>query len=249
MIKHYLITGDTHGDVCNRIALINKKLFLPEETAVIILGDAGINFWLGKRDRANKKKISEYGYTIYCVRGNHEERPSNISTYNFEYDKEIDGFVWVEPDFPLIKFLCDGNTYHFNNHPTLILGGAYSIDKYYRLERAKILNTYSGWFPQEQLSQEEMMVIRDNIKNEKVDFVFSHTCPLSWEPVDLFLPFIDQSLVDKSMETWMDEIKDEFHWDTWLFGHYHADRVINPKVRMFYRDIIDLEDLYDNINC
>ena len=52
----------------------------PAETALIILGDAGINFYLNKTDKKNKKIINNTGYIIYCVRGNHEERPENIET-------------------------------------------------------------------------------------------------------------------------------------------------------------------------
>ena len=35
-------------------------------------------------------------------------------------------------------------------------------------------------------------------RNWQVDVVFSHTCPLKYEPVEVFLPGIDQSTVDKS---------------------------------------------------
>ena len=39
MIKHYLITGDTHGRVMERISRIPSH-YEPAETALIILGDA-----------------------------------------------------------------------------------------------------------------------------------------------------------------------------------------------------------------
>ena len=79
IIKHYLITGDTHGRVIERISHIPSH-YEPAETALIILGDAGINFYLNKTDKKNKKIINNTGYIIYCVRGNHEERPENIET-------------------------------------------------------------------------------------------------------------------------------------------------------------------------
>ena len=79
MIKNFLITGDTHGRVMERLSHMENK-YVPQETALIILGDAGINFYLNKTDAKNKKNINATGYTIYCVRGNHEERPENIST-------------------------------------------------------------------------------------------------------------------------------------------------------------------------
>lgn len=42
MIKRWIITGDTHGQVVNRLKNITRNMegIVPEETAVIILGDS-----------------------------------------------------------------------------------------------------------------------------------------------------------------------------------------------------------------
>lgn len=58
MIKNYLISGDTHGKVVERLSLITPN-YKPEETALIILGDAGINFYLNKTDTKNKKTLTQ----------------------------------------------------------------------------------------------------------------------------------------------------------------------------------------------
>ena len=42
----------------------------------------------------------------------------------------------------------------------------------------------------------------------KVDIVLTHTTPLKYEPVETFLPGIEQSNVDKSTEEWLDTIED-----------------------------------------
>ena len=112
MIRHYLLTGDTHGNVVGRLERIHMFLpsFKPEETAVIILGDAGLNFWLNKTDKKNKERTSAFGYTIYCVRGNHEERPENIPTYSLQFDENVGNSVWVEEEFPNIKFFMEYRT-------------------------------------------------------------------------------------------------------------------------------------------
>ena len=75
-IKTWTVTGDTHGRVVGRLISMKTHLenFSPEEVGIIILGDSGINFWLNKSDKKNKKEISKYGYNIYCVRGNHDAR-------------------------------------------------------------------------------------------------------------------------------------------------------------------------------
>ena len=52
MIKHVLVTGDMHSRVKERLQYIKDMMpeYLPEETAVIVLGDFGANFFLSKHD-------------------------------------------------------------------------------------------------------------------------------------------------------------------------------------------------------
>ena len=54
---------------------------------LIILGDAGINYFLNEEDIKLKEYLNNMNIKLFCIQGNHEERPENISTY-----KEIDMF-------------------------------------------------------------------------------------------------------------------------------------------------------------
>ena len=246
-IKNFLITGDTHGRVAERIGNIahNSHDLLPEETAVIILGDAGFNYWLNDSDTREKRRVCKYGYTIYCVRGNHEERPENLN-YEKSWDDDVQGEVYVDPVCDLIRYFIDGEVYVINGHRTLVIGGAYSVDKHYRLQRAAAAGqSFSGWFKDEQLSDWEVQAIAYNRFGEEYDFVFTHTCPLSWEPTDLFLGCIDQSTVDKSTEMFLDEVRQEVSWKIWCFGHYHADRLERPRVEQFYTDWENLDAVWN----
>ena len=236
MINTWIITGDTHGDM-SRFSRLSVED--PNATAVIILGDAGCNYYKNKKDDRTKQALLDTNMTFYLVRGNHEDRPENITGMISVYDEEVQGEVFMEEAFPAIKYLKDGGIYVINGHKTLVIGGAYSVDKWYRLGMGY------QWFPQEQLTTDEMATIETNIKGQHFDFVLSHTCPISWEPVDLFLRGIDQSSVDKSMEQWLDNLKDKIEWTVWLFGHYHADRLERPGVEMFYREIEDMDNVWD----
>ena len=53
---HFYITGDTHGDF-SRIAEFCEANGMDKEDAMIILGDAGINYYLDARDRDLKNEL------------------------------------------------------------------------------------------------------------------------------------------------------------------------------------------------
>ncbi len=246
MITKWILTGDTHGQVDSRLGNIARNIeYTPGETAVIILGDAGINFYCNKSEKKKKRQLSERGMRIYCVRGNHEERPENLG-YEIDWDEDVHGNVYMDPDNVDIRYFMDGGEYNINGHSVLTIGGAYSVDKYWRLHRAAAAGqSFSGWFKDEQLTQEEMDVITAKVIDKEFDFVFTHTCPFSWEPTDLFLDCIDQSTVETGMELWLDELRKNISVGVWCFGHFHADRVERPCVQQFYWNYEDLDTIWN----
>ena len=235
----YIVTGDTHGDM-HRF----KKYPYERDgnTAIIILGDSGVNYFLSLRDRRVKHELQDSGYLYYLVRGNHEARPEEVADIELTNDLLVGNEVYVEPEFPAIRYLKDGGIYNFNGHKTLVIGGAYSVDKWYRLSRNLI------WHKNEQLTGEEKEKIYETVKGQDFDFVFTHTCPYSWIPTDLFIPGINQDTVDNSTELWLDDIKEAINYKVWLFGHYHADRVERPRVEQFFKCDDDLEEIWDRWN-
>lgn len=93
-IKNWYLTGDTHGANAFRISslLETEDKLIPEETALIILGDAGFNYYLKKKDWKNKHEAEKKGVYVYCVRGNHEARPQNVKQMELIYDEKCAGF-------------------------------------------------------------------------------------------------------------------------------------------------------------
>ena len=235
MYRRWFFTGDKHGKF-NFLPYWCEEQKTTKDDILVILGDAGINFWLNEQDIKIKNKIAECPITLFCIHGNHEERPENISSYRKEYF--VGGEEKVEDNFPNIKFAISGQTYNINGYSALVLGGAYSIDKYYRLEAG------IPWFKSEQLSNEERETIKKNVHGKYFDFVLSHTCPYNNRPTDLFLDSIDQSKVDNSMELWLEEIKNNIDYSYWFFGHYHDDRKIEKGMYMLYNEIIPFEKVW-----
>jgi 3-oxoacid CoA-transferase subunit A len=218
-----LVTGDFHRDFTRLRQLPN-----PQDTVVIGLGDVGILWCLDKRDNIVKQEVNDAIHRLYCVRGNHESRPENIKGMEIIYDEDIQGKVFYESEYPNIRYLMDGGEYMINGMSTLVIGGAYSVDKYYRLQ-----NGWT-WFPDEQLTKDEMLRIENQVIRKHYNVVLSHTCPYSWQPFDKFIPQVNQDTVDSTMEKWLETLKDIFTWDYWFFGHFHDDRMIDKGVYMLY---------------
>ena len=246
MIKRWIITGDTHGRVSDRMSKIvhNMDGLVVEETAVIILGDAGLNYYLNKTDQKQKQLSSQFDIRIYCVRGNHEQRPQNVQGMKLIDDIDVGGKVYIEEEFPLIRYFVDGGEYTIGGKSVLVIGGAYSVDKYYRLARS-VGRSFSGWFEDEQLNEAERDAILQKVKGKRYDLVLTHTAPITWEPTDLFIRGVDQSTVEKDMEYWLKEVALSVCWGHWLFGHYHADRIEAPHVEQFYNEYEDLETIIE----
>lgn len=230
---HYYITGDTHRDF-ERIAEFCYENGTKEEDVMIILGDAGINYWCDVSDQILKEELSEIPITFFCVHGNHEERPLE-SGADYEEKKWQGGIVYVEEKYPNILFAKDGEIYDFHGKSVMAIGGAYSVDKYYRIANEL------PWFETEQPDDRIKEYVEEQLekRNWKVDIILSHTVPLECEPTWAFLPTIDQSTVDKSTEEWLQTIYNRTEFEQWFAGHYHIETEENG-VRILYKDFDEL---------
>lgn len=228
----FYITGDTHGQFehIKEFCDVNKTT---TEDVMIILGDAGINYYLDASDDRLKGKLSQLPITLFCIHGNHEERPDNISTYEEKQWRE--GLVFYEEEYPNLLFANDGEIYDFDGKKTIVIGGAYSVDKYYRLRNGL------PWFESEQPDQWTKSMVEAKLRKEdwKVDVVLTHTGPLKYLPTDVFLSSIDQDAVDQSTEIWLDELEEKIDYQQWFFGHFHTDR-IDGDVIILFNEIIEL---------
>lgn len=239
------LVSDTHGDF-SRFYKLNEAVPEGEHWGVIILGDAGLNFWLSKRDEQLKYRIcNKYpNLTFFCVRGNHEARPEDVEGMEKVFMPEIGNSVYMQRKYMNICYLMDGREYNFNGYTALVCGGAYSVDKDWRLEK-QAAGFYGGWFANEQLSQKERNNIMAIAAGQSYDLILAHTCPWEWEPRDLFLSCVDQSSVDDSMERWLTELLRACEWNVFLCGHFHDDRTLAPHAQMLSTSIQNLDDIME----
>lgn len=224
-----LVTGDTHRDY-TRILQFCDRYPTSKEDVMIILGDAGINYCNDIRDNYVKDRLSQLPITLFCIHGNHEMRPSSIKSYNLVSWQG--GMAYVESRYPNLIFAKDGEIYNIAEKKVLVIGGAYSVDKWLRIKRGY------GWFEDEQPTEEIKKHVEKQLDavNWSVDVVLSHTTPYQYRPIDLFLRSIDQSTVDSSTEKWLSSIEEKLVYDKWYAGHYHCDRIVD-KLQIMYKNV------------
>ena len=143
--------------------------------------------------------------------------------------------MYWEPEFPNLLFAKDGELYDFDGRKAIAIGGAYSVDKQYRLLAGM------PWFPDEQPSEEIKEYVERQLESVdwRVDYVLSHTCPLHLVPADLFLDGIAQGTVDQSTEEWLERLCGKLHYDIWYFGHFHGNHRYTDA-EMLYEEIKEL---------
>lgn len=226
------ITGDLHGNQDN-ILYITLKYRTTKEDVVIVLGDAGFNYYGGFRDEYMKRKAESLPISFFCIHGNHEMRPGTLE--NYKIVPAFGGKAYVEEKYPSLYFAKDG-LFTICGKRVLVVGGAYSVDKEYRLQ-----NNY-GWWADEQPSEAIKIEVEHwlNVIGWEVDYVLTHTCPFRYQPVEVFLPWVDQSTVDNSTEKWQEEIEGKLKYSKWYCGHFHVDKSVD-KIKFLYKDVVSFD--------
>ena len=221
--------GDIHGNPLPAVFAC-RQMNMTHEDTLVLLGDVGANYYGDERDARTKKSLAKLGPKILCIHGNHEMRPESITSYSSKVWRG--GKVWYEPERPSLLFAADGEMFDLEGIKHLTIGGAYSVDKQYRLERGY------GWWADEQPSEKIKAKVTQTLDQVdwKVDVVLSHTCPFRYEPREAFLPFIDQSTVDDSTEKWLDTIEEKLAYQYWFCGHWHIEKHID-KMRFLFHNV------------
>lgn len=244
-IKYFYITGDTHRRIVDRVTLLvknAKKNNIPlNQIGLIVLGDFGANYFNDRSDRYLKKKLcKDYGINYFIVHGNHEIRPTDLPNIKVTYNDNVGGDVYYEEEFPNIFYFKMWGVYNIKNLRIAVLGGAYSVDKDYRLMMGW------NWFANEQMSETERRFAYWELTginlSKHFDLVLSHTCPYDWRPAWLFLSSVDQSKVDNSTEQFLQKMSEEITFDKWYCGHFHDNAALSERGFMLFDHIITLDE-------
>ena len=234
--ENIYITGDKHTDFKDLLRF-SRRVGFTERDLLVILGDVGINYFGDLRDDQNKKGLSMLPCTVLCVRGNHEMRPTSAEIAHKYRKTEWQGdTAYVEDAYPRLIMAEDGARYHINGREFLVIGGAYSVDKEFRLKMGY------RWFPDEQLSDSEKDMIREKIRahGSREDIILAHTCPYNNRPTECFMSGLDRSKVDESMELFLQEIADSTGYNAFYCGHWHTEKT-DGRVHILFHDVILLD--------
>ena len=210
------VTGDTHGDQYKWVEQIKP---VPNSSDIILIcGDFGVGFWDGPYwvEEMFFDFLSEQGYTVLFIDGNHE---------NFEKLNSYPDEMWCGGRVHKIRnnviHLMRGEIYSIEDNSIFVMGGGYSVDKCYRTEGV-------SWWPQEMPPEEEYCNALRNLEkvNYQVDYIITHTAPA--ETV-YYLSTLQRLDIKKSiaeelpLTAFLDDIQHKALYQHWYFGHFHAD--------------------------
>ncbi|MCL2630638.1 MAG: metallophosphoesterase [Firmicutes bacterium] len=222
------VTGDIHGDMND---LAGRVMYIGDTTKddlLILLGDIGFFYSVYydklQKDLERQKLAADLPITLLCIQGNHEQPFAEMAADKI---KLLGGDGYESND---IYFAANGTVFDINGKKSLIVGGAYSVDKFWRLERG------NAWWENEELTDAELDGIYKTVKGQKFDFVITHTCPYNFLPREVFLPGIDQSHIKNRTEHALQKIHDSISFDRWYCGHFHTDK-LDGKIEFFYRSV------------
>jgi 3-oxoacid CoA-transferase subunit A len=250
--EKYYITGDKHRNfdyVKNFCRDINTR----KKDVLIILGDAGFNYYGDCRDDKLKKKISNLNITLFCLHGNKENRPQNIGTYGIR--SFCGGKVYYEPKYPNIYFAIDGEIYTFEGKKYMVVGGAHSVDKMRCLEEDRPF--WEDEMPDDIIKErvEEALINEDN----KIYGMMTHTCPIDYLPTEMFVSTrqnaeikrkpkkyksrkIFKPDIDRSTEEWLGKIEKQLDYNVWYCGHYHVNIDLKKEFTILYGQVRKVEE-------
>ncbi|WP_139653477.1 metallophosphoesterase [Raoultibacter phocaeensis] len=225
----FYVTGDTHGSF-SHIRRFARSRDLGTSDTIVSLGDTSLNYHGDERDDKAKRKLAALPFTLLSLRGNHDRNPLEVD--GMETHPWNGGTVQCEPAYPNILYAVDGSVFDFEGLSVAAIGGAYSVDRGYRLE-----NGYT-WFADEQLDDEQKRTVEAALEARgwAVDCVLTHTCPKKYLPHEALFDTIDQSTVDDSTEAWLDILEERLTYRRWYCGHFHIDKTVD-RMRFLYRTI------------
>lgn len=233
-----------HNDMYNLFKRIDSEIDALPPKKIITIASSGdlkdIYNYVKRMIISNHKELIEWLYKLPYfyelenqilvhagVDGNHENFPL---MYTYPENKWNGGFVHeIRED---ILHLQRGYVFNIKGIKFFAFGGAYSIDKYSRIEN-------ESWFEEELPNEEEYerawKELRKN--NYVVDYIITHTAPYE-VAIDMNKDMYED---EEELHRFFQEIACNVSFKKWYFGHFHEDEEINDSYVCVYDEVHVIE--------
>jgi Icc-related predicted phosphoesterase len=246
-----ILAGDTHGDA-DHVKTLLEKARDTGAGVVFILGDFGI--WDhhdgGVFTDAVSKLANRYQIPVCFLPGNHDNYDL---LFEWEASKPMtaDGFLEIKPG---LFYSPRGHRFTWGGVRFLSLGGAYSVDKKWRVmedeshlhrainrrdrggvlgqkDRYLLATGQYQWWSQEEISEQEM---RDAMKGGLVDVMLAHDKPRDavpdWNRKDLEECWSNQDRLQAVVDAVLPKL--------YVHGHLHyAYETVLPRPETFVKGL------------
>ena len=204
------IIGDVHGKINEYLAIVEKA----ENEPTIQLGDMGVGFEAWSKPLLNYPFKFKEMKGVSCVL---PELPSHHRFFRGNHDNPLK--CWNHPNY-----LGDFGIFTFCHNPEFFyIAGGYSVDWKWRVAG-------KSWWPNEQLTADQMNKCYDLYAQTKPGIVISHECPES--VVNFF--YTNQDKLDDKSDTaaFLQKLWETHKPNLWVFGHHHRDdEIVVDKTR------------------
>lgn len=228
------IIGDRHGENggFSEETLPGQAAWTSDDT-VIVTGDFGY-VMRGEQnnlpERNTLNALAKKPYTILFCDGNHEG-----FDYLVKYPEEMRYGAPVRRIRDNVFWLQRGYVYTIEGKTFFVMGGAYSMDKAFRLWHQECTGE-KIWFEQELPTAEEYQRAIQSLQDHsnRVDYILTHTAPRSVIP-RIIAAYPDDH--DRELTGFFDWIYHEVSFTKWYFGHFHVDVPIGDSLIACYAQI------------
>lgn len=250
-----ILGGDTHGDR-NQVRWLLEKAQKADAAGVFVLGDFGV--WdhgdAGAFTNGVAVDAKRAGMKVWFLPGNHENYDI-LDELEKTRPRNEDGFVQYGEGLDTLLYSPRGHRWTWEGVDFLSLGGAYSVDKGWRIvedeknlgliaeklerdhkltsKQKYLLKTGHGlWWPQEEITEEEAGAAADG---PEVDVMLAHDKPmdaeLAWNRKDFPETHPNQQKLQK--------VVDAAKPTSYLHGHFHyayQDHLMRSDTQVFGLD-------------
>ncbi len=190
------------GDIHGQFGALNKLINQHKNKIDMIIQCGDFGYWpkdCGKwhTDVYGKVKVFQitvknHGIPFYFCDGNHEDHESLLLLGNNEI-------------LPNVFYMKRGSVLEVNNKNILFMGGAFSIDRAWRI-------LGKSYFLEETIGQKDVL----NLPDQDIDIVVSHTAPN-----EFIIPLNLKKEHDPSRDA-LSYILNRYQPKRWYFAHFHA---------------------------